>query len=205
MSRYLTPLAGVMASAIEFVLNRAVALDPEATQALEPLDGRWLKFEFDGLDIEMWLAADHDHFRVLAESGDDDLRPEATIGGTPAALLAMVLPVGEATADVRIQGNPRLAQKFQQAMKHLDPDIEAALSDWFGDLIGPQIWRVVLETAEFGRHAARTSVGQFSQWLGEESDLVPRPHQWRAFRDGVDELREAVDRLESSFRRNRKS
>jgi ubiquinone biosynthesis protein UbiJ len=36
--------------------------------------------------------------------------------------------------------------------------------------------------------------------LREESALVPRPGEWRDFRDGVDRLREAVDRLERKAR-----
>lgn len=205
MSRYLTPLPGVMASAIEFVLNQAVALDPKAAEHLATLDGRWLKIEIDGLAIDLWLAFHGERFRVLAEPDRADMQAETRIGGTPASLLAMALPAIDSGAEVRIEGNPRLAQQFQQVMKLLDPDVEQALGDWFGPLIGPQIWRMVSEAAEFGRHATRTSADQFSHWLREESELVPRADEWRAFRDGVDDLREAVDRLEARVRRSARS
>ena len=98
-------------------------------------------------------------------------------------------------------GDARLAQKFQQAMTRIDPDLEQGLADAFGPLIGPQMYRVVREAVDCGGHAARSGGDQFAHWLREESDLVPPPADWRAFRDGVDELREAVDRFAGKVRR----
>ncbi len=201
MAGYLTPLPGLLAEACEQVANRAAALDPAAAEHLAPLEGRWLKFELEGLGIELWIGAEDECLRVRAEPEDDELEADTIVRGSPAALLAMAVPELGGSGGVHIAGDARLAQMFQQAMKRIDPDLEQGLTDVFGPLLGPQMFRVVREVTDFGRHAARTGRDQFTHWFREESDLVPALGEWRAFSESVDELREAVDRFEGKVRR----
>ena len=196
MSRYRTPLPGMLAGAVKFALDRALALDPEAGRALAPLDGRWIKFDLQGLGIELWIGGDGDRLRVRAES---EKAPAAVMTGTPAAMLALLVPDADA-GGLRIEGDARVAQQFQEALRKLDPDVEQGLSEYLGPLLGPQMYRVFVELTGFGRQAAATGVDQVAHWLREESALVLTPGEWRSFSDGVDRLREAVDRLERKAR-----
>lgn len=201
MGRYVTPLPGMLAAAMEFVLGQAASLDPDAATRLKPLEDRWLKFTLEGLQIDLWASAEGERMRVLAEPEGESLQPDTEISGTPGALLAMALPEFGSSSGVRIEGDARLAQQFQQILKALDPDLEKGLTDYFGDLLGPQVYRVVVEALDFTRQTTRTGGAQVSRWLREESRFVPAPGEWHEFRDGVDQLREAVDRLESRVRR----
>jgi len=201
VDRYVTPFPGMLAAAIEFVLAQAASLDADAAARLKPLEGRWLKFALEGLQIDLWLTAEGGRMRVLAEPEEQELEPDTEITGAPGALLAMALPEFGSSSGVRIEGDARLAQQFQQAVKALDPDIEKGLTDYFGDLLGPQMYRVAAEALEFARDTTTTGGEQLSRWLREESRFVPAPGEWQEFRDGVDQLREAVDRLESRVRR----
>lgn len=201
MGRYMTPLPGMLAGAIEFVLGQTSSLDAEAASKLEPLEGRWLKFALEGLQIDLWLSAEGERIRVLAEPEDEALKPDTEISGSPGALLAMALPAFGTSSGVRIEGDARLAQQFQQAVKALDPDLEKGLVEYFGELLGPQMYRIATEALTFAGQTASTGGDQVSRWLREESRFVPDPDEWREFRDGVDALREAVDRLESRVRR----
>ncbi|MBS3744908.1 MAG: SCP2 sterol-binding domain-containing protein [Wenzhouxiangellaceae bacterium] len=201
MSRYVTPLPSMMAAAIEFVFARAAALDADAAGKLQPLSGRWLKFVLQGLEIDLWLTADGERLRVMAEPETSELEPDAVIAGDPGALLAMALPDFDSSSGVRIEGDAGLAQKFQQSVTALDPDLEKGLTEYFGDLLGPQVYRIVIEALDLARHTTSTGGEQVSRWLREESRFVPAPGEWTEFRDGVDRLREAVDRLESRVRR----
>jgi len=200
MGRYMTPLPGVFAGAIEFVLNRACALDADAPERLENLAGRWLKFELDGLALDLWVSATNDHFDVLAEPEPGN-EATTTIGGTPGALLGMAVPALGVDGGVRITGDAQLAQRFQQVMKSLDPDIEKGLSDYFGEFFGPQMYRLVTDAAEASRTTFSTAGDQAARWFRDESALVPHPGEWRQFSDEVDRLREATDRLERRFKR----
>lgn len=203
MSRYMTPLPGMLAAAIEFVLGQAASLDADPAAKLKPLEGRWLKFSLEDLQIDLWLSAEGERMRVLAEPEEESLQPDAEISGSPGALLAMALPGFGSSSGVRIEGDARLAQQFQQAVKALDPDLEKGLTDYFGELLGPQMYRIATEALAFAGQTASTGGDQVSRWLREESRFVPDPDEWRKFRDGVDGLREAVDRLESRVRRRR--
>mgnify|MGYP001361467117 CR=1 FL=1 len=93
MSRYMTPLPGMLAAAIEFVLGQAASLDPDPAAKLEPLEGRWLKFALEGLQIDLWLSAEGERFRVLAEPEEESLEADTEISGSPGGLLAMAFPV----------------------------------------------------------------------------------------------------------------
>ncbi|GAB4177144.1 MAG: SCP2 sterol-binding domain-containing protein [Wenzhouxiangellaceae bacterium] len=196
MSRYLTPLPGLLAGALEAVLNRAAALDDDAADSLQALDGRWLKLVLEGLGIDLWIGIEGRRFKVLAEAGHE---PDTVISGTPVALAAMLFPEADASG-VRIEGDARVAQQFQTLLKRLDPDVEQALSERFGPLLGVQMYRVYTEVTGFARQAAEVGREQLVGWLRDESALVPTPREWREFREGVDELREAVDRLERRIR-----
>lgn len=201
MSRYATPFPAMLAGAIEFVLERAAGLDDAAGDKLAPLAGRWLKFDLEDTGIELWLSADGDRPIVRAEPGPDAAEAQAVIAGAPSALLAMALPDVDGGAPIRIEGDARLVQKFQQAIRALDPDLERALTEYFGDLLGPQVYRIVGGLIGSGRAAAEAGGDQVAHWLREESGLTPTPGEWRRFRDDVDRLREAVDRFESRVRR----
>ncbi|MDT8438280.1 MAG: SCP2 sterol-binding domain-containing protein [Wenzhouxiangellaceae bacterium] len=201
MGRYRTPFPGLLAGAIEFVLNRAAALDDDAAAVLAPLAGQWLKLELEGLAIDLWVTVVDDRFVIKAEVDEPDAQARTTIAGTPASLLAMTAPALGGSADVRIEGDTGLAQRFQGALKQLDPDFEKGLSEWFGPLVGLQISRMLDELVQQGRQTVRTGEDLFTRWLREESELVPSPDEWRAFRDGVDAAREAVDRLERKIKR----
>ncbi|MGK7296540.1 MAG: ubiquinone biosynthesis accessory factor UbiJ [Candidatus Wenzhouxiangella sp. M2_3B_020] len=204
MSRYVTPFPGMLAGAIEFVLGRAAHLDEDPAAKLAPIEGRWIKFDLEGLGIELWLSADGPTPIVLAEPEPVDREPDAEISGTPDALLMMALPAFDTGGRIRIEGDARLVQKFQQAVRSLDPDVEKALTEYFGELLGPQIHRLVSDLLDSGRDAARTGGDQVAHWLRDESGLTPSRAEWHEFRDGVDELREAVDRLESRVRRKQR-
>ncbi|MDT8408235.1 MAG: SCP2 sterol-binding domain-containing protein [Wenzhouxiangellaceae bacterium] len=201
MGRYMTPLPGVMAAAIEFVVRRAVALDENSAEIIKPLDGRWMKFELEGLNIDLWLGGQNGELRVLAEPESEDIEPDTTISGSPGALLAMAIPELSTPGGVRIAGDAHLTRQFQQVMKSLDPDIEKALTEYFGELFGPQIYRMLREAAEASRKASATAADQVTHWFKNESDLVPSSTEWREFSDGVDRFRDAVDRLENRVRR----
>ncbi|MEM7053602.1 MAG: SCP2 sterol-binding domain-containing protein [Pseudomonadota bacterium] len=203
MARYLTPLPGWLARSIQHVINRAVALDEMGTDQLKPLRERWLKFELSGMEIDLWFGADENGMIVDAEQHEEDV-PDTIIHGTPGALIGMAIPEMEGPSQIRIEGDARLAQQFQQLLKNLDPDWEAGISNYLGDLIGPQVYRMLVEAGRFGQHAVKTSGEQISHWLRDESGSVPNQEEWADWRDQVDDLREAVDRFESRVRRRAK-
>jgi len=198
-SRYLTPLPGMLAAAIEQALARAIALDDQAAGRLEPLRDKLLRLELKGLGIDLYFRG---RDGALAVSAEHDAVVDTTISGTPLALLAMAVPDWRAPGSgVRIEGDAGTGQAFEKLLKQLDPDWEAVLVERFGPVVGHQLWRMLGETRAGARHASRTAAAQTARFLREESGLLVTREEVDAFVHEVDELREAADRLEARLRR----
>lgn len=125
-------------------------------------------------------------------------RPDATITGGPFSLLALSGPAPEAVlqrGDVRIDGDAELAQKFRELALLLRPDLEEELSLVVGDVPAHQLGRFARAAFAWTRKATSTTVRNAAEYLGHERrDLIPRSEADQ-FLQGVDTLREDVDRL----------
>lgn len=199
MTRYMTPLPGLLAAGVEQAIARAIALDPEASNRLRPLRDKRVKLELKGLGIDLFFHGRDDGLGVSAE---DEARPDTTISGTPVALLAMAVPDWRASGGgVRIEGEAGTGQAFEKLLKQLDPDWEAVFVERFGPVVGHQLWRMLGEARSGARHVSTTAAEQAARFLREESGLLVTREEVDEFVSEVDELREATDRLEARLRR----
>lgn len=201
MTRYLTPLPHLLATGVEQAIARAVALDDQAGQRIAPLIDKRIRLELKGLGIDLYFHGRNDGLSVSAE---DDSTPDASISGTPIALLAMAVPDWRAPGSgVRIEGDAGTAQHFEKLLKRLDPDWEAMFVERFGPVVGHQLCRLIGEARAGARHVSTTAAEQTARFLREESGLLVTREEVEDFVHDVDELREAVDRLEARMRRGR--
>lgn len=199
MSRYLTPLPGLLASALDRAVNQALAADPAGSQRLKSLDQRCIKLALSGLGLDLFFCGHPDRLTVLAES---DTPPDTVISGTPSALLAMAAPewLGKHSG-VRIEGDAAVAQSLEQLLRKLDPDWEGLLTEQLGDVLGHQVWRLLRDSLGGSRRLAGVAGQQLGHYLREESGLLTTRDELQSFGRDVDELREAADRLEARLRR----
>lgn len=203
MSRYITPLPHLLAGAVEHALGRAIGLDSGSGIRLRPLDGKLVRLELKGVGIDLFFQGQADSVGVTAESSSE---PDATIAGTPVALLAMAVPDWRAAGSgVRVEGDAATAQAFEKLLKQLDPDWEALFVEQLGPVMGHQAWRMLVDAGAGARHLGRTSADQAARFLREESGLLVTREEVDAFIHEVDELREAADRLEARVRRRSRS
>jgi len=197
----------MLTSTLENVLNRGLPRSPRAQQLCAELAGQKV-----AIAIVPALAGGS---YILVESTGDSLKlslvtagtsggtPEAevagaTISGGPLSLLALSGPAPEAVlqrGDVRIEGDAELAQKFRELALLLKPDLEEELSLVLGDVPAHQLGRFARAAFGWTQKAAATTVRNVAEYLGHERrDLVPRSEA-EQFLQGVDTLREDVDRL----------
>ncbi|MFL6604535.1 MAG: SCP2 domain-containing protein [Steroidobacteraceae bacterium] len=198
----------MLTSTLENVLNRGLPRSPRAQQLCAELAGRRVAIEI--------VPALANGSYVLVESTGDALKllvvtagtvqgtaagmlpPDAIISGGPLSLLALSGPAPEAVlqrGDVRIDGDAELAQKFRELALLLRPDLEEELSLVLGDVPAHQLGRFARAALGFTQKAAATTVRNVAEYLGHERrDLVPRTEA-EQFLQGVDTLREDVDRL----------
>ena len=120
------------------------------------------------------------------------------MSGTPLSLLALAKETPADVirrGDVRLDGDGEVAEKFQELLVLLRPDLEGELAQIVGDVPAHGVASLVSKVLGYGRSATRTQAQNLGEYLAHESrDLVPRAEA-SAFLSGVDALREQVDRV----------
>jgi ubiquinone biosynthesis protein UbiJ len=200
----LDPIKATLGRLLEVALERAIALDPATREALAALEGRELALALATPPLALRLRVERGQLRVGPDRGaEPDLGVRATLGAIVSQLLPGREPGAMPVGQVRISGDAELARRVQQLLHRYEPDFEEAFARVFGDVLGVQIARALRR----GFDAMRSGAGQLlrdgAEYLSEERrDLVPRAEQ-EAFLDEVDELRDAVERLERKIARVR--
>jgi ubiquinone biosynthesis protein UbiJ len=96
---------------------------------------------------------------------------------------------------VEIRGDVEIAEKFQELLRLLTPDLEEELALLVGDVPAHRAGQLVRGTLRWSRSALDAlwrDIGEYASH--ERRDLVSRP-EGEAFLRDVDALREDVDRL----------
>ncbi len=182
---------------IEEMLNRRIAGSSRARSMLAALAGRSLELRF---------AATPFRIRLAESSGTLSLRPageepaDAVIEGTPLSFLR--LAADDAAKSIRaggmdVRGDAEVAEGFRRLLEAARPDFEDELSRFTGDAAAHYLAGFARDAAAFGRRAADALARDTAEYLTEESRDVPARIEVEEFLEGVDRLREAVDRLEA--------
>ena len=190
----------MITATLENLLNRGLPRSPRAQQLCAELAGRKVAVAIAGSPRYVLVESTGMSLKLSAVSAQvlASTPVEATITGGPFSLLALSGPAPEAVlqrGDVRIDGDAELAQKFRELALLLRPDLEEELSLVVGDVPAHQLGRIARAAFGWTRKAASTTVRNAAEYLGHERrDLVPRSEA-EQFLQGVDTLREDVDRL----------
>jgi ubiquinone biosynthesis accessory factor UbiJ len=194
----------MLTSTLENVLNRGLPRSPRAQQLCAELAGRKVAIAVAaapwGGGRQVLVESDGHSLKLSAVTAEAlaSAPADATLCGGPFSLLALSGSAPEAViqrGDVRIVGDAELAQKFRELALLLRPDLEEELSLVLGDVPAHQIGRFARAAFGWTRKAATTTVRNVAEYLGHErQDLVPRGEA-EQFLNGVDTLREDVDRL----------
>jgi ubiquinone biosynthesis protein UbiJ len=190
----------MITATLENLLNRGLPRSPRAQQLCAELAGRKVAVAIAGSPRYVLLESTGVSLKLSAVSAEAlaGASVEATMTGGPFSLLALAGSAPEAVlqrGDVRIDGDAELAQKFRELALLLRPDLEEELSLVVGDVPAHQLGRIARAAFGWTRKAASTTVRNAAEYLGHERrDLVPRSEA-EQFLQGVDTLREDVDRL----------
>jgi ubiquinone biosynthesis accessory factor UbiJ len=177
------------------LLNRGLPRSPRARQLCAELAGKSLAIVVRDI-ARIRVASNGLQLSVTR----DETPADATISGGPLSLLALSGESGAAVlqrGDVTVSGETDTAQAFRELIALLRPDLEEELSLVVGDVAAHQLGRFARLTANWGRHAADSTLKNLSEYLGHErADLVSR-NEGEQFLRGVDQVREGVDRLQA--------
>jgi ubiquinone biosynthesis accessory factor UbiJ len=186
----------------ESVLNRNIGASTPARELLQQLAGRSFAIEAGGAPgptLRIRFFAEPTGVRVASS----DAPADATVAGTPLSLLALLrgdaqgrLQSGGAT----IRGDAETAKAFEQLLKHARPDLEEELARLVGDGPAYHAARLARGVLQWGRQAADSLARNVGEYLQEEGRDVPARAELEIFLEGVDRIREDVDRADARLR-----
>jgi ubiquinone biosynthesis accessory factor UbiJ len=197
------PVLMAAGAALQFALNRALALDPELPTQMQALEGRRIELELTAPQLRARIEVEHGALKVgpALDGEEPDLSLKSTLGG----LLSRVLPgAGAATPGrLRIAGDVELARQLQVLAQRYSPDLEAALSARLGDVLGVQLARALRMAFESLRSAGLEVAETSAEYLREERRDLLGADELRSFCEDVDRLRDDVERSERRIQRLR--
>lgn len=193
------PVLGVF----EIALNRYLALDAGAMQACGALQGKSIALHLREFELTAWLRPHAQGVQVLAKS---ELPADVTLSGSLPAFARLMWPQTEQaelllSGAVVIDGDSELAQEFAAILRRVNFDFEELLAAPLGGTAAHGVGRLMRNAFGFGRRTATVLGRDTVEYLREETrDLVHRADV-RKWMDGVDGLRDGVERLEARLRR----
>ena len=190
------PIPDPLLAAAEGALNAVLALDPEGASRLARIQGRVLLLELAGFGTRVYVIPGE---RRLFLHSAYDAPPDCTVRGSPAALLRMGLSKHREDSvfqgAVTIEGDNAVAQTLGEVVRGLDIDWEEQLSRLVGDTLAHRIGVQARAGERWVERSADTFAQDLREYLKEESRLLPTDDEMRGFLDGVDTLRDDVERL----------
>jgi len=182
---------------IESSLNALIELDGNAAARLARMHGRVIAIALRGTRITFYFVPD-DRGR-LQVYGRHEGEPDALIEGSPLDLMrASDKQTGSAqlfAGHVTLHGDTELAHRFSEILGALHVDWEEELSKHVGDVSAHEIGRAARGLQAEGRRIGRITAQNLSEYLTEETRLLPHRYEFEAWQEDVETLRDDLERL----------
>ena len=194
------PLRKLAGRALETALNHTLSLDPDTQQKLAALNGRSVQLHLRGPELALAVTVDGARLKVGPPQDDSQLK----VAATPGSLLAMLFrrdDDGIAPGKVEIAGDAELARRLEKLASKFAPDFEEAFARSFGDVLGVPLAKAVRKGLAHARDTASHLTEDTADWLRDEARVAMAPGEVEGFLDGVDDVRERSERLESRVQR----
>ncbi len=181
--------------AVAFV-NHLLAREQWARDRLGPFSGQHVRIRIAPLP-DLVLAIDASG--QVASRAADAVALTLTI--PPASLPRILARDESALREVRMDGDAGLANAILFLFRHLRWDVEEDLSRVVGDVVAHRMAGAARDFAAWHRQAAERLGQNVAEYLQDEAGLLVRPHELEAFGREVDEVRDALARLEKRVER----
>lgn len=186
----------MLSSVVARAINHLLATDEQARAALVVHAGRTVSVSIFPFDLRLCVAPDG-----LVERVDGKFPPELQIRLTPASA-ARVLAGDVSAAEVAsMDGDAAFAATIRMVAGRLRWDIEEALSHLVGDIAAHRLADIAGRADSWRQDAAGRLARGAAEYVTEEAQVLPPLSEVDAWCDDVDQLRDAVERLEKRIAR----
>ena len=179
-------------------INHLLAPDEWARAILAEHAGKTALFEMFPLRIAVGVQSDGT-LRAAPVNGSQTV----VIRLTHAAALQILADGEDAWRNADVQGDTAFASAISKVAANLSWDVEEDLSKVFGDIVAHRMAEAGRSAAAWPRQAAASFAGSVAEFLTEEQHLLVTSLRADEFVHEVDELRDAVERLDKRIERLR--
>lgn len=186
----------MLAAAVSRFANHVLAPANWARAKLAAHAGKVARFEVQVAQFSLLVGADG-----LVQPADAAAEPAVVIKFDSTAMLETLADREQAWRKARIEGDTEFASAISQVAANLKWDVEEDLSRVFGDIAAHRMAQTGRAAAAWPRQAAQSIAANTAEYLTEEAHLLVTPLQVEEFVRGVDDLRDAVERLDKRIER----
>ncbi len=177
------------------LLNKNIQASTRARELCGQLAERVVAVRVRDTALSMYFTIGDDTVALTTVS---DSEPDVVITGSLLTLARMVRQSGEAAirdGSLDLTGDAETAQAFQRLLAFARPDVEEELSGLVGDVAAHRLGEIARGIGRWGRGMRSTMRDNVREYLQEESRSLPSRYEVERFAEGVDTLRDDVDRL----------
>ena len=153
---------------------------------------------FDIFPLRIAVAVEPDGMLSPAPA---DASPAVVIRLTHATVLQILAEGEEAWRKANVEGDTGFASAISKVAANLRWDVEEDLSRVFGDIAAHRMAGAGRAAAAWPKQAATSLAENVAEFLTEEKHLLVTPLRAEEFVHEVDELRDAVERLDKRIER----
>lgn len=195
-------LAAGFTEGLRRLLRSHFSAYPEARQKLPGLAGQVIALHLEPYGRTFFVCPTDQDIQVLTEISG---QPDATIAGTVSAFAQAGLAAGGSSslkaAGLKLSGNAETAREFQALMQALKIDWDRFLSTYLGRNLAVSLVGMARTGAAWTRDTLLALQSDVSEYLREETRVLPDGTEIDAFHAEVDRLRVDADRLAARMAR----
>lgn len=178
---------------LQLILNKYLALDPDLDSHLETLTGKVIAITC--IDYPNWRLYCTFTNQNLLFTSSQPLKIDVKIYSSFSGFIKFA--VAQDKTEIMLEGNIHIAEAVLKFFDDLNIDWEEELSKYSGDVIAHQAGVLITRFKKYHAHNRSSLEAMITEYLQEESGLLPTNFEVNEYIDAVDQLRLDVDRLEA--------
>lgn len=184
---------------IDTLVNRVLALDPNSARYLKKLQNKCLEICLQDVEKTFFVYFTNRGIQLALKKIDHmENASDVHIRGPIKAFINLLLTKNTHQAAQRglsFEGDFNTIEAAQQLFLSFDIDWTEAISPWTGDILAYQLEKVVRYTQKRNSQLLKNTAESLTEYIQEESLILPTRIEVNHFMDQVDVLRSDADRL----------
>lgn len=178
---------------LQLIINKYLALDPDLTSHLEPLAGKVIIVKCtDYPDWQLYCTFTNQNILFTSSQPQhNDVKIYSSFSGF------VKFAISRDKTEIMIEGNIHIAESILKFFSDLNIDWEEELSKYSGDVIAHQAGVLITRLKHYHKQSNSSLEAMITEYLQEESGLLPTNFEINEFIDAVDQLRLDADRLDA--------